>query len=642
MKEMIKLNNKILPIKYPEITIYPHHAHLFAVIDGIGVSDKDKFEWLASNYIMVQKGPDNLDFSSGYEILTAIENCPMLECLCVPSIIIKKRYVDIIDFIKEMIDSEMYIYMSADEYYIRFYDNYSKNHYDHTLLIYGYDSCKQIVYAADFFENRKYAFKEISFEEIKKASEFSLDSFLGGIRLLRKRSYYSIEFNIDRLRKSIERYIHGQPPAEYETNNEYIRVYFDRSYMLYGLDIYNGILAEIDNDQYIDVQNCFFIKEHFEVISLLLIYLAKNHMLKKFDIYAETLYKGCKRAEVLLNKAIMYNITYRENIRIEIKEMLLELKNTDLHIMSELLENLGGTNRFNVDLSSVYLHEINGLKNEGAERKGYIYILNDKESYVQASFYGKTIKVDIEFLNKSAVAEVYIDAVKIALLSFKDINSTKCSKVFENLADCQHIVRIVNGAGNFSVHKISSLKPCISHGTVKFYSVDTQNHGNWINNYGSLGYVLPDNRKWPINASVSFFDEKIYSNDDAEETVNMLKSIDSRGRIKKCFCREKEQILRVEAVNDADVIFTLYLLDWTKNGDLVGELIIKDIVDNTVLDRRMLSNLEKGCYISYKVKGVTQWHITLSSPDNSTRKYGDIFGCFFDNEADFKCEKFFF
>lgn len=640
MKGMKKLNNKILPIKYPEVTIYPHHAHIFAVIDGIGVNDNDKLAWLASNYIMVQKGPDNLDFSSGYEILTAIENCPMLECLCVPSIIIKKRYVNIIDFIKEMIDSEMYLYMSIDEFCIRFYDNYSKNHFDHTLLIYGYDSCKQIVYAADFFENRKYAFKEISYEEIKKASEFSLDSFLGGIRLLRKRPYYSIKFHIERLRKSIERYIHGQPPAEYETNNEYIRVYFDRSQMLYGLDIYNGFLDDIDNNQYINVQNCFFIKEHFEIISLLLIYLAKKHMLKKFDVYAETLYQGCKRAEVLLNKAIMYNITYRENIKYKIKEMLLELKNTDLHILSELLDNLGETDRFNVDLSSVYLHEINGLKNEGAEQKGYIYILNDKGSYIQASFCGESIGIDIEFFDRSAVAEIYIDAAKIASLSFKDINSTKCSKVFEKFADCQHIVRIVNSMGHFSVHKISSLKPCISHGTVEFYSIDTQNHGSWINNYGSLGYVLPDNYKWPINASVSFFDEKIYINDGAKDTVYMLKSIDSKKRIKKCFCREEEQILRVEAVNDADVIFTLYLLDWTENGGLVGELIIKDIVDNTVLDSRTLSNLEKGCYISYKVKGVTQWHITLSSPDNLNRKYGDVFGCFFDNETHFKCKRF--
>lgn len=628
---MIKVSNKKLAVKYPSVTMYPHHAHLFAVMEGIGVSDKDMLAWLAANYIMVQKGPDNLDFSTGYEILTSLENCPMLECLCVPLIIAEKRYADIIDLIKEMTDAEMYLYLCVDEYSISAYDNYGKNHIQHTLLIYGYDNEKQIVYAADFFKNRKYAFEEVSFEEIKNACDLRQENFLGGIRLLRRRPYYVNRFNLKRMQKNIEKYITGQPPEEFDVNNDYIRVCFNRSPMLYGINIYDGIIADIDKNDYVNIKDYFFIKQHFEVILKLYIYLAKAHMLKSFDVYADALYNSCDRAEMLLNMALMYNVTRRENQKVRLKELLSQFKNTDKYIMSGLLKNLGETNFFYVDTSSTFLHEINGLKLKGAKRKGHSFLLNDDGSFVQASFYGKAVKLNFNLLSETAVADIYIDAVKVAAFSFDGRNSIKHSEVFDKLSDSPHIVRITNCGGSISVKNISSIEPSLSHGSAKFICTDKQKGGRWKGNYGKLGYILPDYHKYPLNASVSFFDENIYSDDSAKETKNMLENIDGNGRIKKCFCREKEQILRVEAAGSSELIFTVYLLDWTENGGVSGELLIKDIADNRVLDRYDLHDMENGCYISYKVSGVTEWHIKLSSPVYSDREYGDIFGCFFDN-----------
>lgn len=110
---------------------------------------KDYNNWLVQNFSLIswRKLWNNLDFN--------MRKLGKWECLS-----IKKRHVyntkELIRWVKEGIDSNCYVYMFVNEYYMEYSDNYLGRYFKHDLFIVGYNDKKSELMVLAYTKNRKF------------------------------------------------------------------------------------------------------------------------------------------------------------------------------------------------------------------------------------------------------------------------------------------------------------------------------------------------------------------------------------------------------------------------------------------------------------------------------------------------------
>ena len=137
-------NIKILPVKYPEITSYPHHANLLSILSN----NQEHLAWFYNHYFQLairesqDKGLDfykRLDFYIGYGVFTLIKNCPFIADHGLSIDLIRMKWDHIVDFMIDSINCGYYIYFLIDEFYISAYQNaLMKQHFFHDIMIFEY------------------------------------------------------------------------------------------------------------------------------------------------------------------------------------------------------------------------------------------------------------------------------------------------------------------------------------------------------------------------------------------------------------------------------------------------------------------------------------------------------------------------
>lgn len=156
---------KILTVNKTILSTYPHTANVATFL----WNDSQIFPWLM-NYFIKPFGWDlcGLDYEDFWFL-----DCPAIEIERMDRQIIKKRWGNYLSFIKDNIDEGYYVYLCVDTNCISAYKQLKG---PHDLMIYGYDDEKQIVYIADFFDQR-YSFSTAFYIEIMNATEFSRSDY---------------------------------------------------------------------------------------------------------------------------------------------------------------------------------------------------------------------------------------------------------------------------------------------------------------------------------------------------------------------------------------------------------------------------------------------------------------------------------
>lgn len=627
---------KKLAIKVPEITLFPHHAHLFAILGGIYPDEKYLLPWLTNNYVQIQKGIDNYDFSSGYDILPITENCPMLIHSLVPFEFIDSNYDNVIDFIVYSIELDNYIYMEVDEFYISEYDNYNKNHYNHTILIYGYDYERKIVFAADFFKRRKYNFCEISFEQINQAYTYRNSTFLDGIKLLKKRKegYFKYNFDENYFKSCIEAYINSYGIEKYNKTTDYVRVYFERKEMLYGLNTYNGLIDDVKEKFPLNITEFFCLYSHFEAIIKIIILLQNEHRITNCGRILDLALNLKKQSEICLKLVMKYNILRNRTQHVIINK-INNIAKGDKQIMTMILKNITQLADFDTLTNDCFVNEITGIYFNCFEKNNDIYMLTKpNKSYAQLSFCGDSITCEIELFSEISKLDILIDGKLYTQLN----NNNRIgihNQVTVHLDDnTVHSLRMVSRGGVVGIKKVlsngNSSRTIINSNGI-FIGYDKITSGNWKSRYGKIGYVLPNEKKLDENININFYDYKLYSDESMADMSYLLECSDCKNKIKSCCYREEEQIIRITVTGKNDVQTSVYLLDWTGTNSLVCEIKLVDPISGKTIDRREVKNFCEGLYVIYRLKGVIDLHLKYNSSFQSNRQYGDFYGCFFDS-----------
>lgn len=92
------------------------------------------------------------------------------------------------EILSEYIGEGYYLFLNTDSSQISEYVNFGSVKYRHELLIYGYDDSIGKIYAADYFDFKRYQKRMLDFEEVRKAIQSSLDiddDYLEGVYCLK-------------------------------------------------------------------------------------------------------------------------------------------------------------------------------------------------------------------------------------------------------------------------------------------------------------------------------------------------------------------------------------------------------------------------------------------------------------------------
>ncbi|AEY66936.1 non-ribosomal peptide synthetase [Clostridium sp. BNL1100] len=137
-----------------EITTYLHRSLPLCAI----LSCEENYKWFYQHYIEIF----SITYQNGFSRLEFLEEKNNYDAVFHEAFLKFEEVPDILQFIKDKIDSGVYVSVHIDEYCLPQKGSYGKNHFVHPSLIYGYDNIQNKLMAIGF--DSEMIFNEITFD----------------------------------------------------------------------------------------------------------------------------------------------------------------------------------------------------------------------------------------------------------------------------------------------------------------------------------------------------------------------------------------------------------------------------------------------------------------------------------------------
>lgn len=262
--------------------------------------------------------------------------------------------VNFIEFCKESIDREFYLFIPIETSEISNYSNYKKKdkREPHHIFVYGYDDEKQVFECSEFFSfsNRGYSFESVSYKELENAfmdlqnqttPEMMKNEhlqWLKDIQLLHSFTEYKDKFTVQRVQIGLQNYLNER---DCFGNKDYLKdVYY--GYAIYDLlKEYVEQIIEKDREVF-DVRGFHLIYLHFRYLRLQAEFLKENYDKGKggLDSFIEKFLELEKISYSLVNSAIKYSITRKKSTLLKAIQKILNLKLEDEKVLKKYIDYL--------------------------------------------------------------------------------------------------------------------------------------------------------------------------------------------------------------------------------------------------------------------------------------------------------------
>lgn len=326
-----------LPISMPPITSYPFVADLLAVL---WAHKSLTAPWIFERYIQLQvevnNDPPILDFYDGgvrENDLLPFYSCPFIEWRRIDRV---RNYPPIslfVDYVRYQIDHNTYVDTPLDQIYLRCSPVYSRDNFIHETFIYGYNDKLKTVNVADFYENRKYTFEVITYDELENSAK-GLTNF---INLYSFRDY-EYELNIEHMKTYINDFLSCT-----DSFSKYVLSYERRNQgTVFGIAVFDCLVELINSEKTINRQAYHAIYDHMVMMKHRINYL---HIVGHIDDESytkllQTVGFLIEEALILRNTVLKYNITLNRSLVERINKKCIHLKNEEREFFVLLLDSL--------------------------------------------------------------------------------------------------------------------------------------------------------------------------------------------------------------------------------------------------------------------------------------------------------------
>lgn len=245
-----------------------------------------------------------------------------------------KKYVNILDFVKDLIDNQYYIELHLDEFYIEKRQAYQKYHNPHGNMIYGYDQDEKKLYLLGYDENRVFYKSTVSYKAFVQAFENVPEEVLDMFTM--KRLFPCIEYKMqkDVVKKYLQEYLDG---TDSSYRDDLLSNQLGR---LYGVNIYTALTNNVDKLD--DYRNIFLLVEHKKIMKDRVAFMNRigmltNEQYEKLDIKATEILKLFVKMK---NMTLKYCFKSTEKMKEKLLAHYNEAKEMDIAFVKEFISYL--------------------------------------------------------------------------------------------------------------------------------------------------------------------------------------------------------------------------------------------------------------------------------------------------------------
>jgi hypothetical protein len=346
------IHEKILPMQYPIITSYPMYSNLLSII-----SNRPKATpWIVNNFVSLFNWDRHnlfIFFQNAIPINhNAVANvirdnyqvCPWIHFQQIHKTFIVRKWDNIVDFLIEAIDTEHYIYLILDQFYIPGYAAYKNYKYPHDVLIYGYDLQKKCFYMADNHENYKYSYFACDFSAFNEAYYLLDDAaedyneFNKCIQLFKLKEDLKRDdciLDLKYIKNSLSDYLSSTHSVSQWTSDQSIT---------YGISVYDRVkkyLLEVIDDKFsINFRSFHLLWDHKKCMSFRMKYIMDNGYLDNMDELLKNYMEIEKKSLIHRNKLIKYSVSKDASILQNVIEDIDNIVLREKDILGEFLRIL--------------------------------------------------------------------------------------------------------------------------------------------------------------------------------------------------------------------------------------------------------------------------------------------------------------
>lgn len=290
---------RILPIKTDIMPrAYLGSAYLLGILQA--ARKEDLTPWILGNFLQVcihEFNPNNIILNYYVPEMQYDTSDMIVNKIYLPSEVIFESG-QIIDFIKDAIDSEEYVIAYLNEYYIPNKRPYNIYHFDHPVLIFGYNTDKEIINIAGYQKSGTYGVDDVPFENIKNATQ-NKDGILFLYYL--KDTGKTYEFSLGKTKNLLHDFINSN-----DTSNI-------GKHKFWGIEAYKEFLRMMEkNNQiygFIDIRGIYLFSEHAKILKELWLFLINTYDIKCENNLEEKIDSIIVLAEETTTLGIKYNIS---------------------------------------------------------------------------------------------------------------------------------------------------------------------------------------------------------------------------------------------------------------------------------------------------------------------------------------------
>jgi len=432
-------SKKILETAYPVLASYPHIAGIQAMLGNSPYTMPLVMSELVE--LTFDREIDRLDFSVALEIAHYINNYPMVYSHGLSRGFVEKKWGSVALFLKDVIDDGYYVQMLVDTYYISAYkETYGKQHFNHNIMIYGYDEYEEVFYVSDCFVGGRYDFNKCSFSQMEDAFIHTYrNDWINGIRLfkVKEETYVGIGYNTDYIISACRRYLTGKR-SNVATYTEGRRRIDQKDRFVDGIGIYDELVSYVDDWQEdegwrtYDIRIFYVLYDHARLFT----YMTRQLMQRNQMVNAPRIYDKFRdienRIKNLYMMVLKYNVNGSEKTRNLLKEMLMDIKAREADAIEDFMENadvtkedmerekkvLARPDEAGADSIFVEYDDENHWKKKNINDT--VMYTNVSGACVRVAFYGTGVRINVVRKKSFGQADLYVDGEKKCTIDYSD------------------------------------------------------------------------------------------------------------------------------------------------------------------------------------------------------------------------------
>ena len=306
----------ILPInEKPPFKSYLHRAYPISVMLA---NNPDSACWIRSMFLQLYFDTNDPSYKMDFYPI------PLYRYECLDDGHIKGCILNednIICFSKQLLNNGYYLLFILDEYYIEGTYSYKNTHFDHWIMVHGYDENK--LYCVSYLSDRRFQRFTIEYITLLKSVKY-----VHGIGVYKLVNNFQFDYDFNLANELLYDYINSV-----NTSKKH-RIYKRPNDALYGRDVYQAMIDDL-NFSY-DYRYTHVLLEHKENVRY---WLQFNGVDIKYIKMFNDVIKQCRVLEFLYLKQ---NSAYNKNLEADSIKLIKNIDEDEQHILKECCNQLLG------------------------------------------------------------------------------------------------------------------------------------------------------------------------------------------------------------------------------------------------------------------------------------------------------------